>query len=332
MDAAGSLGRAAVTGEALARAHPNLALAKYWGKLEGDGNFPAVPSLSVTLGGLVTTTRVRFDARLAADRLLLNGEEANHTELLRAVKLMDRVRAASGRADRAEIISDNDFPTASGIASSASGFAALALAASRAAELDWDASRVSSMARESSASAARSVFGGFVELEAGADTARAIAPADHLDLIILVCVAGEGKKKDIGSSDGMRRTAAKSPYYRAWLDVAPKMFADLRAALLAKDFEKMGELAENSSLAMHASAIAAGVVYFGPVSLEGLHAVRRLRARGTPAFASMDAGPHVKVLTRRGDAALVGTWLRAIPNVSRVIEASPGGAARIEVT
>jgi diphosphomevalonate decarboxylase len=328
-----------MNGSARAVTHPNLALAKYWGKLERDGNFPAVPSLSVALGGLVTTTRVRFDPSLGADRLVLNGEEASGTELLRAVKLMDRVRAARGMTQRpggagapptfAEISSDNDFPTASGIASSASGFAALALAATRAAGLDWDAPRVSSLARESSASAARSVFGGFVELEAGAEAARQVTPPEHLDLSVLVCVAGEGKKKDVGSTDGMRRTAAQSPYHAAWLELAPRRFAELRAALLAKDFEKLGELAEASSLAMHASAIAAGVVYFGQVSLDGLQAVRQLRAKGTPAYASMDAGPHVKVLTRRADAAFVGTWLRAIPGVSRVIEAHPGAAPTV---
>jgi diphosphomevalonate decarboxylase len=321
-----------VSREASATTHPNLALAKYWGKLEGEGNFPAVPSLSVALGGLTTTTRVRFDPNLKADRLVLNGEEANGTELLRAVKLMDRVRAASGTNARAEIDSVNDFPTSSGIASSASGFAALALAATRAAGLDWDAPRVSGLARESSASAARSLFGGYVELEAGAHAARPVAPADHLDMVVLVCVAGDGKKKDIGSSDGMRRTAARSPYYASWLDFAPKNFADIRAALLAKDFEKMGELAEASSLAMHASAIAAGVVYFASASLEVLSAVRLLCARGTPVYASMDAGPHVKVLVRNADAERVGTCLRGIQGISRVIVSEPGPPPEVQVS
>lgn len=318
-----------MSGEAVARAHPNLALAKYWGKLERPGNFPAVPSLSVTLGGLVTTTRVRFDASLTADSLTLNGAPAIGTELFRAVKLMDRVRAASGSTLRASIVSDNDFPTASGIASSASGFAALALAASRAAGVDWDAARVSSEARESSASAARSVFGGFVELLAGTDSARQVAPPDHLDMVVFVCVAAGGKKKDVGSTDGMRRTAAKSPYYRAWLESAEKNFAELSKALLAKDFEKMGELAEASALAMHASAIAAGVVYFGAVSLEGLALVQRLRAEGTLAFATMDAGPHVKILARAADAAKVRAAIGTLAGVTRVIEARPGGPAEV---
>ena len=314
--------------EACAVAHPNLALAKYWGKLDREGNYPAVPSLSVTLAGMRTKTRVRLDPKLSADRLVLNGEEAQGPDLFRAVKLMDRVRALSGTNQRAEIVSDNDFPTASGIASSASGFCALALAASRAFGLDLGADRVSSLARESSASAARSVYGGFVELLAGAESAKQVAPPEHLDLVVVVCVAGEGKKKDVGSTDGMKRTAAKSPYYRAWLEQAPRTFADLRAALLAKDFEKMGELAEASALAMHAAAMAAGVVYFNGVTLDALDAVRELRAHGLPAYATVDAGPHVKVLVAAADADAARGHMASVPGVLRVIQAAPGEGAR----
>ena len=321
-----------MTGTATARSHPNIALAKYWGKRAGDGNFPAVPSLSVTLSGLSTTTRVSFRREFAADVLVLNGENATGEPLARASRLLERVRVASGRPLFAEVISDNDFPTAAGIASSASGFAALALAATHAAALEWDVARVSDLARQSSASAARSLFGGFVELDVGASSARQVAPCDQLDLRVLVCIMGEGKKKDVGSTDGMLATAAKSPYYAAWLAQAPASFRALREALLARDFVKVGELSEASALAMHASAIAAGVVYFGAATLDALAAVRALRAKGTPAFATMDAGPHVKVLTRTEDAALVATWMSAIPGVSRVIEARPGDAAKIEAT
>ncbi|HWL85551.1 MAG TPA: hypothetical protein VNO21_07095, partial [Polyangiaceae bacterium] len=174
------------TSEATALAHPNIALAKYWGKRSVEGNYPAVPSLSVTLDGMSTRTRVRFDEALAADRMLLNGAPASQEALARAVALLDRVRKVSGERRRASIESVNDFPTASGLASSASGFAALALAAVRAAGgsrpcrgrlatggpglpegLDWSLAQVSDLARQSSASAARSLFDGFVELEPG---------------------------------------------------------------------------------------------------------------------------------------------------------------------
>jgi diphosphomevalonate decarboxylase len=320
----------------VAVAHPNIALSKYWGKREGLGNFPAVPSLSVTLEGMSTRTSVRFVDTLASDRFVLDGVETFGEPLARATALLDRVRAASGESRRVAIESRNDFPTASGLASSASGFAALALASTRAAGLDWDAARVSDLARRSSASAARSLFGGFVELEAGAVSpreedvlsARAVAPADHLDLAVLVCVTSESSKV-VGSTSGMRHTASASPYYAAWLEAAPRVHAEVRAAVLAKDFAKVGELAEASALAMHASAIAAGVVYWNAATLVVLDAVRGLRARGVLAYATIDAGPHVKVLVRTEDTALVDRAVAALPGVLRVLRAKPGRAARI---
>jgi diphosphomevalonate decarboxylase len=320
---------------ASAVAHSNIALAKYWGKRSGGGNYPAVPSLSVTLAGLATTTRVEWKDDLAADALTLGGEPADAKALERASGLLDRIRAAAGIKARAEIVSSNDFPTSSGLASSASGFAALALAAVRAAGLDWDAGRVSDLARRSSASAARSLFGGFVELGSGdpalgpdADLpAVQVAPPDHLPMRVLVAVATEGKKS-IGSTEGMKATAALSPYHVAWMEESPRVFHALKAALLARDFGGVGELAERSALAMHANAIAAGMVYWSGVTIEALAAVRQLRARGTPAFATIDAGPHVKVIVKPEDAALAGTWMRAVPGVLRVIECAPGEAAR----
>jgi len=316
-------------GEAVAVAHPNIALAKYWGKRAGEGNYPAVPSLSVTLDGLSTTTRVRFDGALAADGLVLDGKPADGEPLARVVALLDRVRARAHRSDRAEVVSTNDFPTASGLASSASGFAALALAASRAAGLDLDAPAISDLARRSSASAARSVFGGFVELEVGVDAARALAPADHVDVRVLVCVTSE-RPKSTGSTAGMRTTAERSPYFAAWLAEAPRLFASARAALLARDVEALGAATEASALAMHASAIAAGVVYFRPATLAALEEVRALRAAGTGAWATMDAGPHVKVLVRGADAAAARDRLAAVPGVLRILEARPGEGARVE--
>src|SRR5580704_2089135 len=134
--------------EARGIAHPNVALSKYWGKRAGGGNFPAVPSLSVTLSGLETRTHVRFDASLQADRFTIDGATAGPEATDRVSTLLDRVRRAAREDRRAEVHSTNDFPTSSGLASSASGFAALALTATRAAGLDWAEARVSDLARQ----------------------------------------------------------------------------------------------------------------------------------------------------------------------------------------
>lgn len=323
--------------EAVAIAHPNIALTKYWGKRAGAGRLPAVPSLSVTLAGLATRTRVRFDHALARDRLVLNGSPVEGEAEARAVDLLDRVRAASGEVRFAEVESRNDFPTASGLASSASGFAALALAAARAGGLSWETRRVSDLARRSSVSAARSLFGGYVELDAGPPgdlatdflAARPIASASHMPLAVLVCVTSEGPKA-VGSTAGMQTTLRESPYAEAWLSHAPRLHARLREALLSRDFAAVGALAESSALAMHASAIAAGVVYWTGATLDVLAAVRGLRSAGVLAFATIDAGPHVKILVRPQDAAHAKAAAVAVPGVKRVIEASIGEGARLE--
>jgi diphosphomevalonate decarboxylase len=322
--------------EAAAVAHPNFALSKYWGKRSGPGNFPAVPSLSFTVAGLSTRTHVRFDASRTVDRVIIGGAEAAAGARARVVDLLDRVRRAAGEGRAAEVVSESDFPTSSGLASSASGFAALALASVRAVGLDWDASQVSDLARQSSASAARSIFGGFVELDAGAVgatendllAARPVASAGHLPLAVLIGIATD-QPKAVGSSDGMRATMDRSPYARAWLEHAPVLHARLREALLSRDFVRVGELAEGSALAMHACAIAAGIVYWNAATVEALATVRGLRREGVAAYATIDAGPHVKVLVRPADAEPVERALQATSGVRRVLRGSVGEAARI---
>jgi diphosphomevalonate decarboxylase len=322
-----------VTRRSVAQTHANIALAKYWGKRDVAANVPAVPSLSVTLEGMRTITSIALAPDLTADTFELNGEPAPALALARTVTLLDRVRAAAGSADKARVVSHNDFPTSSGLASSASGFAALAVAAAHAFGLDWSPERVSDLARRSSASAARSVFGGFVELgcelpASGVLGASVVAPADHLDVRVLVCVTSEGAKA-VASTDGMRRTAERSPYYAAWVERAPLMFSSLKAALLARDLEQVGELTEASALAMHASAMAAAVVYVTGATLQALAQVRELRARGYAAWATMDAGPHVKVLVSAADAAAVRASMVEVPGVLRVLEARPGHGATV---
>lgn len=327
----GSLGRSAT-----AVAHPNIALAKYWGKRDGDGNVPAVPSLSVTLAGMSTTTTVSFDATLVDDELVLNGvaQAGDARTKVRAAQLLDRVRAAAVpelRASRARIVSTNDFPTASGLASSASGFAALALASVRAAGLDWSAEQVADLARRSSASAARSLFGGFVELDGGLSSdgaARAVASPNALDLRVIVCVTTEAEKAT-SSTDGMGTTQARSPYYAAWVADAPESHRLMRAALLAGDFTRVGELAERSALAMHACALAAGIVYVTGATLAALDEVRAMRASGLATYATIDAGPHLKCLVRAPDLASARARLERVPGVLRLIEATPGEGARL---
>jgi diphosphomevalonate decarboxylase len=310
-------------------AHSNIALAKYWGKRDIEQNLPDVPSLSLTLAALSTTTTVRFDPALAEDEVELGGAPAEAAARAKVTALLDRVRAEANITARARVASHNDFPTASGLGSSASGFAALALAALGAAGLAWSSAAVSALARASSVSAARSVFGGFVSLKAGAAQAEPLeVDASALCMVIAITAAGP---KAIGSTQGMLHTQRTSPYYDAWRTAAPGIYADLQDALRRGDLEQVGSAMERSTLCMHASMFAAspGIIYLNPSTLAAIEAVRALRARGTFAFFTMDAGPHVKVLTLAEHAAEVRRELETVPGVLKVMVSSAGAGARV---
>jgi diphosphomevalonate decarboxylase len=233
--------------------------------------------------------------------------------------------------------SDNDFPTASGLASSASGFCALAAAARAAAGLPFDRAAISALARAASVSAARSAFGGYVELPLGsrgdgALCAREIAPPEHWSLRVVVAVTSEGRKS-VGSTDGMQHTAKTSPYYASWIDSAPRLCAHVRQGLQQRDLAVLGAAMEQSTLAMHACAMAAapGIMYFRPATLAALETVRALRAeRKVGVWATADAGPHVKAVCHAQDEPTVREALAQTPGVLRTITCEPGPGVEVE--
>jgi diphosphomevalonate decarboxylase len=325
---------------ATAVAGTNIALVKYWGKRDGALNLPAAGSLSLTLEGLGTRTTVRFSDALDADRLVLGGAPADARATVRVSRFLDRVRARAKTDARAEVTTENDMPTASGLASSASGFAALAVAATRAAGLALPPDELSELARLGSGSAARSIFGGFVEMARGERVDGRDAVAAPVaggeawpELRLVVAVTSEGAKA-VGSTEAMEQTARTSPYYTAWIASVAGDLADARAAVAARDLPRLGAVAERSALRMHASALAAdpGILYWTAATVAAVEAVKALRARGVAAYFTIDAGPHVKVLCARGDAPAVDEALSRTPGVLRTVVASPGRGARLVET
>jgi diphosphomevalonate decarboxylase len=317
------------------RACANIALVKYWGKRDAAQNLPAAGSLSLALAALVTETTVSFDQTLGADLVELDGGPAAGAALGRVTKFLDLVRAKAGITTRARVSSANRFPTASGLASSASGFAALAVAAARAARLELSPRELSLLARRGSGSAARSIFGGFVRMHAGDHDEAAYAEpvtSSLLDRVrMVIAIVGGGVPKTHGSRDAMEHSAATSPLYQAWLDVVPRDLAVAEAALATRDLAALGELAEANALAMHATAIASrpSIIYWRPATLALLAAVRTLRDNGRAAWATMDAGPHVKVLTTIEDADYVARALSAVEGVTATTVSEPGGPAYV---
>ena len=317
-----------------ARACANIALVKYWGKRDsGTLNLPATGSLSVSLAALVTETTVTFERALAEDEVGLDTPAAR----ARVVHFLDLVRARAGITTRARVDTRNRFPTAAGLASSASGFAALALAATRAAGLELPSRELSILARRGSGSAARSIFGGFVRMHAGMHEDGSDAYAEPIDTLlarrvrVVVAIVGAGAPKQHASRDAMEHVAETSPLYRGWVALVPEDLAAAEAAIAGGDVEALGTIAEANALAMHATAIAArpAIIYWQPATIALLAAVRALRAAGRAAWATMDAGPHVKVLTTAEDAADVARALGAVEGVSSTLISEVGGPAEV---
>jgi diphosphomevalonate decarboxylase len=313
---------------AVARANTNIALVKYWGKRDAALNLPAVGSLSLTLEGLSTRTTVAFDRALPHDTLILNGAEADAKATARVSKFLDMVRHGANLVERARVESVNDFPTAAGLASSASAFAALAVAATNAAGLQLSERELSILARRGSGSAARSIFGGFVEMHRGTRTDGEDAFAEPIvtdwDVRLVIAATTQGPKATL-STDGMRHTAETSPYYDAWVKMSERDLATAREAIARKDLEALGEVTEASCLSMHASAMAArpAVLYFIGATIEGYRIIQDLRKSGIPAWFTCDAGPHVKALTDAANAAKVEAALAKLGGKTWICRPGP---------
>ena len=319
---------------ATAVAHPNIALIKYWGKRDDALIIPRTDSLSMTLDVFPTTTTVTVTPEAHADTVVLNGTPAPDDMTRRVSAFLDIVRNLAGSGEHAHVDTRNTVPTGAGLASSASGMAALALAAARAYGLGLDERSLSRLARRGSGSASRSIFGGFAVWHAGdgTDGASYAEPVADvaLDPALVVAMVDTGVKA-VPSRDAMRRTVATSPLYEAWAQSSAADLAEMRTALAGGDLDAAGEVAERNALGMHATMLAArpAVRYFSAGSLALLDRVAQLRGEGIAAYATMDAGPNVKVLCDPADADRVaGALQAAVPGI-RVVTARCGPGARI---
>lgn len=286
-------------------AHPNIALIKYWGKKDEELILPVTSSLSVSLEAFETRTTVEVQVNAQSDTASINGKELEGNELQKVTKLLDVVRSSAGRSEKAAVVSVNTVPTAAGLASSASGFAALAIAAADAYGLKLSPRELSRLARKGSGSASRSLFGGFVLWNKGDDDESSYAEpiewkGEALEMIIAVVSA---ERKHISSRTAMQKTAATSPYYQAWIDDNNSLVAKALKAVEHGDFTTLGELTELSTMRMHAVMLAASppIRYLAPVSLRLFDAVTEIRANGQQVYATADAGPNVKMICKAED-------------------------------
>jgi diphosphomevalonate decarboxylase len=314
------------------RALANLALVKYFGKRNLALNLPAAGSLSLTLDPLETTTELTFDISLNKDNVTLNGAPATAEFTARVSRFLDIVRKMANVEDRAQVTTYNSFPTAAGLASSASGFAALALGATRALGIKLDEQSLSALARRGSGSAARSIPGGIVLWHAGTKPdgsdsyAESIASPDDWDLRVVVGVTDPGPKA-IGSTEAMEQTRLTSPYYTDWIASTESNLVAAKQAVINRDLSTLGAITEHSALSMHAAALAAlpGILFWNGATVEALHLVRRLRIEDNlEAYFTCDAGPQPKILCHPKDEEHVVAALKEQPYIKQIIRCRLG--------
>src|SRR5688572_15239895 len=322
-----------LTHTATAQASPNIAFIKYWGNRDNALRIPMNGSISMNLDGLYTRTTVSFQPSLPFDELIINGHEVMGAGLERVSYILDIVRGMANIHERSEIISENNFPSGAGIASSASAFAALALAGSKATGLNLSEQELSRLARRGSGSASRSIPSGFVEWQAGTSDedsfAFSIASPDHWKLADCIAIVSTAHKKT-GSTEG-HYIASTSPLQTARIADAPRRLELCRKAILNRDFGAFASIVELDSDMLHAVMMTStpALHYWKPASLDIMQSVRQWMEEGMQVCYTVDAGANVHVICPETEAPIIDKRLRELNGVENVLIARAGGAAQI---
>ena len=314
---------------ATAKAQPNIALIKYWGKRDVARNLPAVGSISITLADLHTTMSVAFDDALASDSLVVNGEE-NAAMLPRVARCLNAV-AGSDR-QLASITSESNFPIAAGLASSASSFAALVVAADAAVGKSSSRAQLASLAGRASGSAARSLHGGFVELQNTEQDISVSPLCDDADwpLQVVVAITATGPKA-VGSTEAMELSRKTSPFYERWVEQQESDLDEARSAIADRDFKRLAAVAEHNCLKMHSVMWGSRppMVYWNSATLACMETVRQMQSESVPVFFTIDAGPQLKAVCEPAVTDDVQQRLAATPGVEAVMVTGLGTGARL---
>jgi diphosphomevalonate decarboxylase len=320
--------------KATAIAPSNIAFVKYWGKKDEVLRLPENGSFSMTLDDVISTkTTVEFNNDFDRDVVLINREE-NQKKSARVIKHLDRIRDMAGINLKARVESENNFPSGTGISSSASGLAALSLAASKAAGLDLSEKDLSILARQGSGSACRSIPGGFVEWMDGdtSDTsyAKTIFNKDHWDLMDIVAVVSDGVK-DVSSTDG-QKSAGTSPFYETRLKLMPERIKLVKELIQNKDFSGLGKLIEAEALELHSIMLTSypSLIYWTEGTLKLMKLVKKWRKEeGLEVYFTVNTGQDTHLICQQKDQQKVEAKLKELDFVKEILASKVGGGARL---
>lgn len=317
-----------------AQAHSNIALVKYWGKGDQKLRLPVNSSAAIALDNLTTTTTVEFREDLKADEVVLLSDGFEAGEVEKVSKHLDRIREMAKLSLRAKVVSKNGFPKAAGMASSASGFAALSVAGASAAGLNLSIKELSILSRQGSGSASRSVPGGVSVWHAGNSSessyAEPISYPKEWDLHVLLVMAEDTSVKKVGSTEGMA-LATTSPYFKTAVEEAENDILRLKEAMEQGNWSAFGKVIEDECFRLHMLCMTStpNILYWRGVTVEVFHQLLKLRQSGVEAFFTVDAGPHVHVVCQGKDVEIVKKSLREVGGIKTIIECGIGEGAKI---
>ncbi len=317
--------------KATAIAPSNIAFIKYWGKKDHLLNIPVNGSISMNLDNLSTTTTVEFDGKYNADEVIINGKKREDTAYKRVVRHLDRIRRIANIQIKAKIISENNFPESTGLSSSASGFAALTLAGTKAAGLDLSEKELSILARQGSGSACRSIPSGFVEWLEGEKNddsyAASIFPPDYWAIVNIVAIVST-EKKEVPTSQG-HTCAVVSPFFQPRIARMKNKIELCKKLIEKKDFTQFGELIEAEALEMHAVMITSrpSLLYWTPQTLIMMKQIQKWRKEGLEAYFTINTGQDIHIIVQKKDKNSLVKKLQSIEVVKQIIENSPSPGA-----
>ncbi|MFX1250068.1 MAG: diphosphomevalonate decarboxylase [Promethearchaeota archaeon] len=318
-------------------ANTNIALVKYWGKRDTNLILPFNSSISMTLDKLYTKTTVEFSDSYRTHEIMIDGKTIEGEEYTRTVKHLEMLKEIADYKGYAKVISENNFPKKAGIASSASGFAALTLSATKALNLNLDKKDLSILARRGSGSASRSIEGGFVEWIKGNQSdgldsyGKSLASKDHWSDLALIVTILDPRKKKTGSRAGMKQTVDTSPLYKTWLETVDEDLLQMKKAILERNFTLLGSTAELNALKMHATmhTTSPPLMYWKPESIVLMEEVMSFREKGVECYFTIDAGPQIKILCLDKDVPTIEKRLSELTEVKSFIVCHAGDEARL---
>lgn len=318
-----------------AMAPANIAFIKYWGKTDPKTRIPRNNSIAMNLSNMFTITTVEFSPQLKKDDVdFINEKTVQDKEKNRVVNVLNKIRSKTNTNLFAKVRTQNNFPKATGIASSASGFASLASAAFAALSYPINEKKLSLFCRNLSGTACRSIPDGFVEWDKGTDSDNSYAytlhPSDYWDICDVIAIVTT-KMKKVSSTEG-HALADTSPFYKTRLREMDQKILKFKQALAKRDFLSFGRILEDEALNMHAICLTStpSLIYWEPATIEIMKKIITWRENNEiESYFTIDAGPTVHVICQKSETITLKRKLETIKGIEKVVINSPADGVRL---